>query len=274
MVRLIFLKTIINFIAKFADFYKIDLTRVSLGLQGGHGRGQAFEDSDVDLVIAFPEEFENDYPRGAYFFEGRDVDVRHLYLFKTDAKSITPKIRYVYNRETIILSDPSKAFSEFISHTGLDDNECEDIIVKNVRAIAKLGAVYKNMEGGVWRNFQWENNADYWIKKNDVLTAHIRLNEITSHIAEIIFALNKLCMPSLKWRYHILQELNWLPEDFKNQMEQFTLIQNFSEEDYWRRQKAAVILLTECIDEAINQKIFPEDFNAAYNKTTKRYIDE
>ncbi len=246
----------------------------SIGIQGGYARGTYNNNSDIDLVLLFTnrEDSQNIF-KGRKEFENHLFEVRHICLNNLNVLNWKPKQRYIYANETQVLYDNNFELENIINKAVMTTNEQIEIIVYNIRKMGTHGIVYEGKSGFVWRKFKWEDDVYYWIHRNDILTAHLRLNECNEYLITLCFALNKQFLPSSKWRYHIMQNLQWLPYDFETRMKNI-LAYNLDENSFQIRVKNYILLLNDCINKSIIDQLLPENFGKFYAKKFQNFSDD
>jgi len=80
--------------------------------------------------------------------------------------------------------------------------------------------------------------AEAWIDRGDLTAAHDSLNYAVELFFEAIFALNKEFLPPPKWRIHYSYKLKWLPEKYKELLEEMVISKSLTTEDFDRRLEA------------------------------------
>jgi len=80
--------------------------------------------------------------------------------------------------------------------------------------------------------------AESWIERGDLLAAHYCLNYAADVLLRLLFAINREFLPAPKWRIFYSYGLKWLPEDYKEFVEEATIVKNFSVMEFDRRLKA------------------------------------
>lgn len=248
---------------------------VSIGLQGGFARGTAIQKtSDIDLIFVFEKsEDAKDILKGSFDYRGSKFEARHLYLDKVNPNLWEPKIRYVYSDETLILRDNNKMLQNIIEMSKMTFDQQQEITVYAIRKFGTRGITYKNVLYASWRGFYWGDPKDYWVVKGDLISAHLRLDECVTLLCSLIFALNLKFLPSSKWRYSIMQNLNWLPNNFIFLLEQALTRSKFDMESFSRREKAFQTLLEICIEKADIEKILPNNIGDFYKNKIQDFTD-
>lgn len=259
-----------TFISQYNDSGKL----LAVGLQGGYGRGSACASSDIDLVFLFrTEEDAVEYPKG--FLQGKkhEIEVRYLSLDKLQINKWEAKIRYIYANEVLAYYDPQWELCRIITASRLTYSEQINEIVFGIRKAETLGIVVYDSALSCLEGFHCSNDPDYWIKRGDILSAHMWLNVVSERIARIIFAINGLYMPSNKWRYHIMMSLPWMPENLQIEWKRANCFSDFDVESFEVRKQAYRSMLTACVLEADKRTLLPVNFFEYYNKHIKRYTD-
>jgi len=80
--------------------------------------------------------------------------------------------------------------------------------------------------------------SESWIDRGDLVAAHYCVSYGIDSLLKILFALNREHLPPPKWRLFYSYGLKWLPEDFKELLEEMLCIKSFSVKELNRRLKA------------------------------------
>ena len=262
--NLLLTKEFLDQVARFVQYYDPHNITIAAGIQGGYVRGTADEHSDIDLVFVFKNRNDAErMPVGTILFEQKKFGIRHLYMAGIDINQFSAKIRYVYTHETYVLYDKVDAFSYLIDKMQMSSFEKKQIITFVSKKLAIRGITYQGISMQRWHGINLDMPKEYWIEKRDLLSAHMRLTESIELITLLIFALNDCYLPSPKWRYNILQNLEWLPENFID-LYKNSLITAWDAQSHIVRQEALCKLFTLCIDYSKKENILPDDINMYY----------
>jgi len=80
--------------------------------------------------------------------------------------------------------------------------------------------------------------AEAWIERGDLLAAHYCLNYAVDELLRLLYAINREFLPAPKWRIFYSYGLKWLPENYKELVEEATIVKNFSVGEFDRRLRA------------------------------------
>lgn len=78
-------------------------------------------------------------------------------------------------------------------------------------------------------------NAEGWVKRGDMVSAHYCVSYGLDMIVNVIYALNKEFLPPPKWRFFYLHNLEWLPNDFRRLLKQVLLVEALTVKNFDRR---------------------------------------
>lgn len=80
--------------------------------------------------------------------------------------------------------------------------------------------------------------AEAWIERGDLVSAHYCLNYSIDLLVKLVFALNNEFLPAPKWRMFYSYSLKWLPDGYRELVEQALTMKNISRTDFNRRLRA------------------------------------
>jgi len=80
--------------------------------------------------------------------------------------------------------------------------------------------------------------AEAWTERGDLLAAHYCLNYAVDELLRLLYAINREFLPAPKWRIFYSYGLKWLPENYKELVEEATIVKNFSVGEFDRRLRA------------------------------------
>lgn len=266
---------ILTIIDSFCIEYNVYNIILAIGIQGGYARKKVNKLSDIDLVFVFEsEKHAETAPKGFYYEYGVEIEVKHIYLNHIDVKRWESKQRYVYSFETLILYEKNNTLTDIINSSKMDNEEQIRLIVESIRKIGHLGIVSKNAIDGVWKNHKFIDPVDYWVIRNDLTSAHIFLSKYIERIISLIFAINKIFMPSAKHQISILLQLSWLPKTINQKgLEILYCFPNFTLETFYKRVDIYKTIFDECIEKAEEDHLIPDDFTQYYSKNFSRFND-
>ncbi|MGE5571462.1 MAG: hypothetical protein ACM3ZU_00370 [Bacteroidota bacterium] len=249
--------------------------RVSaIAFQGGLGRGWVDTLSDVDLLLAFEsEDLAREAPRGEFLIGGLKWSIYHVCFDKVQAARWKDKQRYVYAYETDILEDRDGRLAALCRAARLSDDEQTERIVYFVKKIGNRGITYGGIMDAEWLGIRWSDHPDLWVQRGDLYSAHMRLNQVTELLVNLVFAINGRPVPSAKWKHHLVRKLPWVPADLTPRLETLAMISGFSPSEFARRRDVATGLLNECVDEALRRGLLPADMGAYYFQRFSTHSD-
>lgn len=247
---------------------------VGIAIQGGYARNSYTEESDIDLIFLFDLDTNAvDVLRGFISFESYCFEIRHLYINRFDPKKWSYKQRYVYSNETVVLYEKENKFTTIKEQAKMNEEEQIKIIVESIRGLSKCGIVYHNNIEELWSGFETNDKLEYWVKRNDLFSAHVRLNECNEKIIRFIFALNLQFMPSAKHRASLLKKSEWLPDNFDELFKSIFCYDDFTLDNFYKRSNSYIELLDKCVDKALSMNLIPKDINKYYNENFSRFND-
>lgn len=267
-------KNITDITDDFLQSISVDLSTVAVGLQGGFARLSYDGKSDFDILLVFKTDEESRKVfKGLTVFRDRVVGARHISLDRIDIGRWKDKQRFVYADETMIYSDVDKRLENIIRAAAMSRDEQMWTITYMLRKLGNAGLVYHNLQGSDWRNMKWESKLDYWINRGNPAAAHVWLNESAVKLTKLLFAVNGHFLPSMKYRYAIMQTLEWLPENFDFDFKELMCYSDFDSENYYRRAYAAIRLIDACVDKADADGNLTDNMGEMYASRNVRFSD-
>ncbi len=224
----------------------------------------AYFDLDTSAIDVF---------RGFIDYAGYCFEIRHLYVNRFELKKWSYKQRYVYSNETVVIYEKENKFTTIIEQAKMNEEEQIKIIVEIIRNLARCGIVYHNNIEEIWSGLETNDTLEYWVKRNDLFSAHLRLNECNEKIIKFIFSLNLQFMPSAKYRASLLKKLEWLPNNFNDLFKNIFCYDDFTIDNFNKRSNSYIELLNQCVDKALSMKLIPKDINKYYNENFSRFND-
>lgn len=247
----------------------------AIAFQGGLGRGQADERSDIDVLLAFASEADAAGAlKGHMRLHDQTCTIWHLHLDRVAPGKWTDKQRYIYAYETTILSDLCGRLSTLCHAAHLTPQEQMERVTHWMLKIGERGIAYRGMQDIEWRGRYWGDSPDLWIRRGDPYAAHMRLNEVLEFLANLLFSINGQPVPSPKWKHHLVESLPWIPADLGQWLRSLALIHHFGFEEFDRRREVATLCLTQCIDEAVRRDLVPLDIQAFYSSCVVEHVDD
>lgn len=245
-----------------------------VAFQGGIGRGRIDPHSDIDVLLAFTrEEDRHKIICGELVIDGQAWSIFHLSHDRVTAKKWRDKLRYLYAYETAIVYDPDGELGHLCRTAELSDEEVRERVVYNIKKLGNKGITYQGMIGESWRGIHWHDKPDLWVRRHDLYAAHMNLHQAHELLLHLVYSLNRLPIPSPKWKYHLVSGLKWLPTDFAQLFPKTAMIQAMTQEAFEERYRLLVQLATECMEKAITLEMLPEDMGAYYFSRFSRHSD-
>lgn len=165
----------------------------------------------------------------------------------------------------MILYEKDNLITNLLKQLPLKQKEQIDRIVYIIKKLGNRGITYKGNSHKSWEKYEWEKYVDYWIERKDIVSAMNRLNECLLYIYELLFLVNDKYVPSSKWRYNIVNDLEWLPVNF-NQKISKAIECELTKKSYYVRVNALREILTDCIDYVETKLALPSDLIEYYEK--------
>ncbi|AYB44670.1 hypothetical protein SAMN04488688_114116 [Paenibacillus sp. cl141a] len=237
----------------------------ALAFQGGLGRGKFDSLSDIDLLIGFEKiEDSKGIIKGEHVIDGKKWSVFHLSFDKVSPKQWRDKLRYVYGYETLIFYDRNGKFREICRESLLSEEERKERTVYKIKKLGNRGITYRGIVNEDWRGIRWGDQYDLWVFRGDNFAAHMRLNQAVELLIDLIYSINKLPVPSPKWKHHLVTELSWIPEDFRRVLYEASTVIDMTPSDVERRYHCLISMVTQCIEKSIQLDLLPEDIGSYY----------
>lgn len=247
-------------------FLGSDMHKVSaLAFQGGIGRGKFDRLSDIDLLIAFDKNDDSsDIIKGEHEFDEKKWSIFHLSFDKVSPKKWRDKLRYVYGYETQIIFDRHGALNKLCQEALLSEEERADRIIYNIKKLGNRGITYRGIINEEWKGIHWGDPYDLWIVRGCDYSAHMRLNQAIELMIDLIYSINRLPIPSPKWKHHLVTGLQWVPEDFRHNLHEASIINSITSSDVERRYHSLIAIVTQCIERSMQLQLLPEDMGSYY----------
>lgn len=248
------------------DFGKI----VFSAIQGGYARQTADVTSDVDLLIAYSRKSDI-YDRelrhlnyGSHRFGLKFVILSEL----PHAQDMLERVRYIYTNETLFVYGDRDAWQKIVDACKMSPLEQKDILMFCMKRCSRRG-IYCNNDSILETLHRKDNNPDvyppfrsiceigkkrrdYWIKRQDKISAKLLCWSALEYLIVMIFALNEQFTPSPKYRYYLLQKLPWLPNHIHML---FNGIESDRNMEYWQIHGLFCDILSGCIQYAMESNI-------------------
>lgn len=256
---------------------------VFAALQGGFARQTANEESDIDIVLAYEKKKDIYCFERFIEYEDRLIELRFLVLSEVPpAEKWLERTRYIYTKETIFFYGNKSEWEKFSSKCRMSNDEKKDLFIFCLKRCARRGVFYKDnalmqnneeqikRTAGMKINMLGINRKDYWINKGDYISAKLLCASTLEYLIVMIFTLNDQFTPSPKYRYFLLQKLDWLPNSIHVL---FKYIEEDSAWQYREMQSLFCDLLTECVCKAESEGMFIDEFDN-YTFTTNLPISK
>ena len=236
----------------------------ALAFQGGLGRGKFDSLSDIDLLIGFEKiEDSKGIIKGEHVIDGKKWSVFHLSFDKVSPKQWRDKLRYVYGYETLIFMTVMVSSERFAENRYCQKKkEKKELFIK--LKIGEPWITYRGIVNEDWRGIRWGDQYDLWVFRGDNFAAHMRLNQAVELLIDLIYSINKLPVPSPKWKHHLVTELSWIPEDFRRVLYEASTVIDMTPSDVERRYHCLISMVTQCIEKSIQLDLLPEDIGSYY----------
>lgn len=249
---------------------------VFAAIQGGYARETADEKSDVDLLIAYSVRADIAKPEELHFnYCGKRFGIKFFVLSElSPVCSWLERVRYIFSRETLFIFGNEQKWLALQNMCFMTPQEQQDIIMFCLKRCARRGIycndfrVSQQLKSQLPKRKQChgyrsiillgQKRETYWIDRNDYLSAKLFCWSALEYVITIIFALNNEFVPSPKYRYYLLQHLFWLPQSI-NKL--FGEISSNVDSGYYNQQTILCNVLTECINQALQQGIQISDDN-------------
>lgn len=248
-----------------------DFTKIVFSvIQGGYARQTADVNSDVDLLIA--------YSRKEDIF---DIKLRHLnfcshrfglkFMILSEfhhSEDMLERVRYIYTEESLFIYGDQNIFLRIVNSCKMSPIERKDILMFCIKRCSRRGIyctnehILKTMQSkddnpDIYPPFRsiseiGKKRKDYWIDRQDWVSAKLLCWSAFEYLIVMIFALNNKFTPSPKYRYNLLQKLPWLP---KHIYILFKKIESDENMEYWQLHNLFCTLLSECIQYAMELNI-------------------
>lgn len=243
-------------------------------IQGGYARQTADATSDVDLLIAYSSKSDI-----------CDRELRHLnygfhrfglkFLIINElphAQDMLERVRYIYTNESFFVYGNHDAWQKIVDACQMSCFEQKDILMFCMKRCSRRG-IYCNNESiletlrrkehipNVYPPFRsiceiGRKRKDYWIKRQDKISAKLLCWSALEYLIVMIFALNRQFTPSPKYCYYLLQKLPWLPDHIHVL---FDGIESDRDMEYWQIHGLFCDILSECVQYALVANINIQD---------------
>ena len=77
-----------------------------------------------------------------------------------------------------------------------------------------------------------------WVERGNLISAHHMFDQGLTYFFDMLFGLNDQLVADMKWRYYCVEQLERLPHNFQEQIQEVMLLHSVSLEELERRRKA------------------------------------
>lgn len=224
-------------------------------LQGGHARGTATSTSDIDLLIAFSGNINNiRYDE----FNGKLLELRYLDLEKIKSPKLwLERARFVFENESIYVYGDEEKYNQILNEVKMDKTEQLDLLIYSLKRCRTRGLIPESISPNS------KEKRNYWIKREDNFSKNMFWISGIDYVIAMIYAINRVFLPSPKYRYYNVNKLSWLPE----QWVEFT--NNICKDGYLKITDKDYDILVEIVGKIINK------INSIFDiSISKEYMDK
>lgn len=227
-------KNISDILLKESQIYIEELKKltevIGIVVTGGIARGFADEFSDVDIEVFLHNKdyikWEKNPPielnrmiNGKEIVEIEFFDYEDYLEPKNDEYNWTLANRWDKTYANIVYDPENKIKDLLSSKVMFRQNELERLLCRSHKY-------------AYWYGFMVTES---WIARGDIISAQISINYAVDNLIDYIYLSNKKYFPHMKWKYYYVKELETLPDNFSNILDELVLKNIYSEDDIKRK---------------------------------------
>ncbi len=209
-----------SFIAKYKKERKVRGIVMAGGVS--RGTGDIYSEIDVYFFVKNKKRF-----RYSKELDRGDVNINGVW-FDLHVKDIDEAFNEEWNMD-----------SKWDSQSWIILFQRNNIITKLKKDKAKMKIKERKQ---LLKNYSFQGSwclqlAELFIKRQDLLNAHLLVNYSIDFFVNYYFILNNLWVPFYKWKYYYFQKLKKPSKEIKRTIFEALRIANYSEKELWRRIK-------------------------------------
>lgn len=222
------------------------------------------KDDDIDMVVFTNIDKNVRLPKGEHISKGFDFDLSVLYYPYVKKIKWVQEAKSAFKNVTILYDTNDKIKNILKNKLIFTGKEQRDTIIANI---------FRLIWCGIYDNHRWKDykipyySYDVWVKRGDLLTAHLLIDYALGMLLNILYAYNKEFIPNERWKLHGSYKLKWLPKNFKKRIKEVIATGRISKDDFHKRYKIFRSLLEETIDKIEKEKILPKNMYHYYLKS-------
>jgi len=211
---------------------------VGIVFLGAIVRGYFDHWADVDIAIIKETSSELNIPQKFFTVDGLDVQVWFSdYETERDQPWDMPK-RWTYSQARIHY-DPSDRIAALLREkVPLQPDERKWLM----------------MSGLTLSHWYVNDLTHLWVQRGNLTSAQHMFFQGLNYFFDMLCGLNNELVPDMKWRYYCVEQLERLPHNFRERLQECLLLHAFTIEELERRQKAFLEMWTE-IKPIIEQEV-------------------
>jgi hypothetical protein len=182
---------------------------------GGLATGTVDEFSDIDLALFVQSIRKNRIRTGESSYDGFDVEVL-VFEYEHEFGSTWSDVQQEAFSKHILLFDRHGRIAGLIAaKTKYNKSRARRRIIDIIFQLAWLGIADARYQGKLRRGYHWSLPPDLMLRRGDAVAAAANLNYCLDLIVQLLFAVNCSPVPDVKWRFHRVTNLPWLPKQFQ-----------------------------------------------------------
>jgi len=181
---------------------------------------RGYFDKHADIDIAIFKKAGSEVPITCKFYQVEGIEVQiWLSDFENEFDPWDMAKRWTYS-QCLVYYDPSGKIRELLE-------EKVPLALEEKKWLMMSGLTLS----------EWYINrlTQLWIERGNILSAHHMIDQGILYFFDMLFGLNNEMVADMKWRYYCVEQLERLPRDFKEHLQQVMLLHAFTKEDLERR---------------------------------------
>lgn len=203
------------------DFAKQFKTNEIMGIVflGAITRGYFDRSADIDIAI-FKKKAAK-YPLENKFFKIDDIDM-HIWLSD-------------YEDELVSNWDMSKRWTFSQGEINYDPHQKITLLMHDKVPLKPDERKWLIMSGFTLSEWYINRLTKLWLERGNIISAHHMFEQGLNYFFDMLFGLNNELVADMKWRFFCVEQLNRLPENFRERIKEILTLHAFSIDELDRR---------------------------------------
>ncbi len=252
---------------EFADRFATCDGVMGVLLTGGVARGYADHFSELDLAVYLTRAHFEDwtrrgmapFPEGDSWLDGWHVDFDY-FCYEGEIEAEWEHTKRWDRSYAVILQDPQGLMREMLARKAILTDEEKQRLTS--RHLILYGEYFCNLV------------VPSWLHRGDLLAAHHCLNIALNSLIKAVFLANDELIPFDKWTLNLTYTLPWMPQGWRERVEQAMLVREVSHAEVGRRCSLIRDLFAQCRERLLGPKTEGLDIIEARKLEILRHVRE